>query len=140
MRFTVPELTPEPTILGPDSMPRGEGRTLLVVVAHADDVAMFAGGVIVLWARAGWRVICLRVTDDRWDSVGLDEAKTIRLNTAELREAAEVLGIAEVHDLMWPSDVMGDASRVKLRERIIHAIRRFKPYGLVSFDPDSMFY
>ncbi len=91
-------------------------------------------------AMAGWHIHCLRVTDDRWDSVGLDEAETIRRNAVEFRQAAEVLGIAEVEDLGWQTDVLGDASRVALRERIIRAIRTVKPYGIMSFDPDSLFH
>jgi LmbE family N-acetylglucosaminyl deacetylase len=137
--FISPHLVTKPVIVSPESIVPGDGRTLLVVVAHADDPAFFAGGVLALWARAGWRLVCLRVTDDRWDSVGLDEGETVRCNTLEFHEAAQVLGIAEVHDLGWQTDVLGDVSRVKLRERMIHAIRRFKPYGLVTFDPDSMF-
>lgn len=138
--FTVPQLATEPEVLGPDDMAPGDGRTLLLVVAHADDPALFVGGVVVLWAQAGWRIVCLRVTDDRWDSVDLDEDETIRRNAAEFRDAARMLGMAEVHDLGWQTDVLGDASRTALRERIIHAIRRFRPYGIVTFDPDSMFY
>ena len=93
-----------------------------------------------MWARAGWHIHCLRVTDDRWDSVGLDEAETIRRNAAEFRQAAKILGIAQVEDLGWQTDVLGDVSRVALRERIIHSIRRLKPYGIVTFDPDSLFH
>ena len=140
MPFVSPYLATEPVILSPHSIPRGDGRTLLMIVAHADDPAFFAGGATILWTRAGWRIICLRVTDDRWDSVGLDEAETVRRNAEEFREAAAVLGISDVHELGWQTDVLGDASRVKLRESIIHAIRRFKPYGLVTFDPYSMFF
>jgi len=140
MSFTAQELATEPVIVTPASVPPGEGRTLLLVIPHADDAAIFVGGAIALWVQAGWRLVCLRVTDDRWDSVGLDEAETIRRNAAELREAAAILGIAEVHDLGWRSDILGDASRVRLRERLIHAVRRFKPFGIVTFDPDSMFY
>ena len=139
MAFVSPELATHPIIVTSENMPQGRGRLLLLVVAHADDPAFFAGGTI-LWAKAGWRVVCLRVTDDRWDSVGLDEAETIRRNAIEFRQAASELGIAEVHDLGWQTDVLGDASRVDLRERIIHAIRRLKPYGLVTFDPSSMFF
>jgi len=138
--FIIPQLSTEPEVLGPDDIAPGNGRTLLILVAHADDLAMFTGGVVALWAGAGWRIVCLRVTDDRWDSVGLDEAETIRRNAAEFRDAARILDVAEVHDLNWQTDVLGDASRVALRERMIHAIRRFRPYGLVTFDPDSMFY
>ena len=134
MRYAVPELATEPRIVTPDLIRPGEGRTLLVVTAHADDAAIFIGGAIALWAAAGWRIVLLRVTDDRWDSVGLDEAETIARNAAELREAAAILGVAEVVDLMWQTDVLGDVSRVGLRERIIEAIRRFRPFGIVGFD------
>ena len=138
--FISPHLRTDPQIVTSASVERGENRTLLLIVAHADDPAFFAGGVLPLWAAAGWRVVCLRVTDDRWDSIGIDEAETIRRNTAEFEAAARVLGIAETHDLLWRTDVLSDVSRVKLRERTIHAIRRFRPYGVVTFDPDSMFF
>lgn len=138
--FTIPELATRPQILKPDDIAKGEGRTLLLVVAHADDPAFFVGGVVALWARAGWQIVCLRVTDDRWDSVDLDEAETIRRNSEELRHAGDILGIAEIHDLGWQTDVLGDVSRVSLRERVIHAIRSFRPYGIVTFDPDSLFF
>jgi LmbE family N-acetylglucosaminyl deacetylase len=140
MAHISPYLATEPVILAPGSIPHGEGRKLLLVVAHADDPAFFVGGTCVLWASAGWHIVCLRVTDDRWDSVGIGEEETVRRNDAEFRAAASALGIAEIHDLHWHTDVLGDASRVKLRERVIHAIRLYKPYGLVSFDPNSMFF
>jgi N-acetylglucosamine malate deacetylase 1 len=139
-RFTIPELQTKPVIVTQESLEQGLRRTLLLVVAHADDSAIFVGGIVAMWARAGWHIHCLRVTDDRWDSVGLDEAETIRRNAAEFRQAAKILGIAQVEDLGWQTDVLGDVSRVTLRERIIHAIRRLKPYGIVTFDPDSLFH
>jgi len=94
VRFTIPELQTEPVVVTQESLEKGMGRTLLLVVAHADDPAIFVGGVVAMWAKAGWHVHCLRVTDDRWDSVGLDEAETIRRNAVEFRQAARVLGIA----------------------------------------------
>ena len=140
MAFVSPHLATDPVIMTPENITEGRGRSLLLVVAHADDPAFFAGGTLMLWARAGWHIVCLRVTDDRWDSAGLDQAETIRRNAIEFREAASALGISEVQDLGWHTDVLGDASRVELRERIIHAIRRYKPYGLVTFDTSSMFF
>jgi LmbE family N-acetylglucosaminyl deacetylase len=119
----------------PTPIEPGHGRTILLVVAHGDDPALFLGGTLILWADAGWRIICLRVTDDRWDSFGLDEASTIVANSNEFRAAAAVLGIAEIIELGWATDVLGDASEVALRERVIRQIRRCRPYALVSFDP-----
>lgn len=123
-----------PTIIAP-----GEGRTILLVVAHADDPALFLGGAILRWADAGWRIVCVRVTDDRWDSHNLTEAATIAANAAEFRQAATALGITEIVELGYATDVLGDASEVALREHVIRQIRTHKPYALVSFDPYAMY-
>jgi LmbE family N-acetylglucosaminyl deacetylase len=139
-QFLLPDLAPVPQVMRAVDLVYGKGRVLLVIVAHADDPAIFAGGVLALFAHAGWQVHVLRVTDDRWDSVQLGEDETIARNAAELRAAAAVLGLAGVWDLGWQTDVLGDASRVSLRERLIHAIRRLRPYALMGFDPNSMFY
>ncbi len=117
----------------------GGGRVVLVVVAHADDPSLFLGGTIVRWASAGWRVVCVRVTDDRWDSVGCSEAETIAANAVEFRSAAAVLGIAELVDLGYATDTLADASEVELREQIIRLVRTHRPYALVTFDPYAMY-
>lgn len=117
----------------------GHGRTILLTVAHADDPALFLGGTILRWADAGWRVVCVRATDDAKDSVGSNERDTIAANAAEFRAAAAALGIQEIVELGLPTDTLGDFSGVKLRERIIWAIRKFKPYALVTFDPYAMY-
>lgn len=117
----------------------GRGRTVLLVVAHADDPTLFLGGTLIRWADAGWRVVCVRVTDDRWDSVGLSEAETIAANAAEFRSACTLLGIQDIVELGYPTDVLGDASEVELREHIIRAVRTHRPYALVTFDPYAMY-
>jgi LmbE family N-acetylglucosaminyl deacetylase len=136
--FLMPGLRPVPQVLRPADVPPGRGRTLLLVIAHADDAAIFAGGVLALFAAAGWRIHALRVTDDRWDSVALDAAETVARNAAELRAAAALLGIAAVEDLMWHTDVLGNADRVALRGAIVRVIRRERPHSLMTFDPDSL--
>lgn len=108
---------------------------MLIVVAHADDATLFVGGTIATWADAGWRVVCVRVTDDRWDSFGLSEDETIVANAEQFRRAAAILGIDEVVDLGHPTDVLGDASEVALRGELIREVRRHRPYALVTFDP-----
>ena len=130
---------PTPRLHSAASLPPGEGRTLLLAVAHGDDPALFLGASLALWSRRDWRLVVLRVTDDRWDSVGLDEAETIVRNRAEFEQSCRLLGVAETVHLDWQTDVLADCSRVALRERIIHALRRFRPYALVGFDPYAMF-
>lgn len=117
----------------------GRGRTVLVVVAHADDVALFLGGTVARWAEAGWRVVAVRATDDRWDSVDLPEELTVAAARRELEAAAAVLGVAELVDLNYPTDTLGDVSEVELREHVIRLIRTHRPHTLVTFDPYGMF-
>ncbi len=112
---------------------------VLVVVAHADDVALFLGGTVAAWSDAGWRVVVVRVTDDRWDSIGLTEDETIEANAAEFRRACDVLGVAHIVELGYATDVLADVSEVTLREQIIRQVRTHRPYALVTFDPFSMF-
>ena len=117
----------------------GHGRVILLVVAHADDVALFLGGTVAAWSAAGWRIVVVRATDDRWDSVGSDAASTVAANRDEFEQAAAILGVDEIVELGYPTDTLGDVSTVELRERIIHAVRTHRPYSLVSFDPYSMY-
>ena len=118
----------------------GEGRVVLVVTAHADDATLFLGGTVARWADAGWKVVVVRATDDRWDSFGLSETDTIVANKQQFDAALHVLGVAEVVELGYATDVLGDASEVELREKIIRLIRTHRPYALVGFDPYAMYH
>jgi LmbE family N-acetylglucosaminyl deacetylase len=134
----------EPTTTGDRTpthraFPPGDGRVVLAVMPHADDLVLFLGGTVGRWVDAGWRVVLVRVTDDRWDSVGMSEHDTIVANAAELRASCEVLGVDTIVEFGMATDVLGDTSTVALRERIIREVRRHRPYALVTLDPHSRF-
>lgn len=112
---------------------------MLLVVAHADDVALFLGGTVAMWAERGWRVVVMRVTDDARDSWGRTVAETVEANRREFERAAEILGVAELIELGYPTDVLGDVSEVELREHVIRAVRTHRPYALVGFDPHAQY-
>ncbi len=118
----------------------GAGRGVLIITAHADDAALFLGGTIARWVDADWRVIVVRVTDDRWDSYQMNEAETTIANKHQFDAALAALGVAEVVELDYPTDTLGDASEVDLRERIIKLIRTHRPYALATFDPYAMYH
>jgi LmbE family N-acetylglucosaminyl deacetylase len=118
----------------------GRDRCVLLVVAHADDPTLFLGGTIARWADAGWRVVVVRVTDDRWDSVGCDEPTAIAENRAGFERAMAILGVAHAHDLGYPSDALGDVRETELREHIIRLVRTHRPHTLVTFDQSAMYH
>jgi LmbE family N-acetylglucosaminyl deacetylase len=120
-------------------IPPGKNRTVLVVVAHADDPTLFLGGTVARWADSGWRVVVVRATDDRWDSWNLDEASTTAQNKQQFDKAMGILGVSHIVELGWPTDSLGDASELVIREQIIRQIRTHRPHTLVTFDPCSQF-
>ncbi len=115
----------------------GGGRTVLIVVPHADDMTLWCGGTIARWSDAGWRVIVVRVTDDHWASVGYDDIDTAKLNRVQLEAAAEILGVGGLVELGYHSDTLADVAHVELTEHVVRLIRTFRPYALVTFDPQA---
>lgn len=111
----------------------------MVISPHADDAAAFCGGTLAKFANDGWRVLFVRVTDDARDSVGLTVQETVQRNAEECAEAARCLGAAEVIHLDFPTDALGDVSRVALRERFVYLFRKHRPYAVFSFDPFGMY-
>ncbi len=107
----------------------------MVISPHADDAAAFCGGTLAKFAAQGWRVVFVRVTDDRKDSFGLTVEETIRRNRQELEQAAPILGVAEIVDLGFETDCLADVSEVALRERIVYLLRKHRPYAVFTFDP-----
>jgi LmbE family N-acetylglucosaminyl deacetylase len=120
--------------------PKSKNKRALVVIAHADDLILFIGGTISALVKAGWQIGVVRVTDDRWDSYQLTEVQTIRANKVEFDKAMTKIGVSKIFELGLNTDLLGDYSEVELRMQLIRSIREFKPYLILSFDPDSYLY
>lgn len=113
--------------------------TALVISPHADDAAAFCGATLAKFADQGWQIILVRVTDDRKDSVGLSIEETIQRNTEELHAAARILGIAQIIELGFETDVLADVPLGRLRERFVYLFRKHRPYAVFTFDPYGLF-
>ncbi len=111
----------------------------MVISPHADDATAFCGGTLANFVDQGWKIILVRVTDDRMDSVGLSIEATIQKNAEELRESARILGIQEIVELGFKTDTLADVPFGKLREHIVYLFRKYRPYAVFSFDPDGLY-
>ncbi len=107
----------------------------MIISPHADDAAIFCGGAMARFTDEGWRVVLVRVTDDRYDSVGLTVEETIQANAREMRQAASILGVGEIVDLGFETDRLADVPLTVLRERIVYLLRKHRPHTVFSFDP-----
>jgi LmbE family N-acetylglucosaminyl deacetylase len=117
--------------------PVTKNKVALVCIAHADDLLLFCGATVLNLISQGWQVNVLRVTDDRWDSWGIDTSESISKNQSEFNAAMKKIGINSIIELGYATDVLGDNSEVELRGHFIDAIRNLRPYLIMSFDPDS---
>ena len=130
-----------------------EGRTLLAVFAHPDDESFGCGGTLARYAAAGDRVVLACATRGEAGKIAdpsLGTQETLaRVREAELRCAAEVLGIAEVIFLGYRDSGMegtpanhDPASFVNVDpevvvEQLAGLIRRVRPQIVITFEPNG---
>ncbi|MDQ3688613.1 MAG: PIG-L family deacetylase [Chloroflexota bacterium] len=120
-----------------DKLPTPE--RVLVVAAHPDDIEFGAAGTVARWVTEGATVRYLLVTrgDKGSDDPATDVVALAELREREQRAAAAEIGVDGVEFLDEP-DGLVEAS-LRLRERITHAIRSFRPEIVMTHDPTVLF-
>jgi LmbE family N-acetylglucosaminyl deacetylase len=134
-------------------MMRQPDRRLLAVLAHPDDESFGPGGTLALYARSGVDVHLICATNGEAGEVspemlhGYDHVGQLRLE--ELRCAASVLGLADVHllgyrdsgmpgspDNLHP-EALAAAPTDEVAAKITTLIRQIRPQVVLTFDPQG---
>ena len=110
-------------------------RRGMVVVAHPDDVEWMCAGTVAKWCAEGWHVVYVLCTDGSKGSSDPDMTSEdlVKLREAEQREAAGVLGVAEVVFLGHPDAYLEPT--LELRKELAREIRRHRPDVLITESP-----
>jgi N-acetylglucosamine malate deacetylase 2 len=112
---------------------------LLLIFAHPDDESFVAGGLSRMCANAGAQIALVTATCGEAGSRGDPPLCTPEalpaLRESELREAAALLGIREVHLLGYRDQHLTDAPPYKIREQLVAIVRRHRPHVVVTYDP-----
>ena len=120
------------------------GRTLLAVLAHPDDESLACGGTLARAADAGANVVLLCATRGERGSISdpslVPDGDLGRVRTAELREAAAVLGISQVTILDHPDGELRWTDVPELHDEIVSAIDRWRPDAVITFDEDGLYW
>lgn len=113
---------------------------LMCSLAHPDDETLGIGGVLARYVAEGVEVSLLTATrgERGWtgppeDNPGLQKLGQIR--TAELLNAADILGIKEVNFLDYIDGDLDQADNQEAIQKIVGHIRRIKPHLVITFDP-----
>jgi LmbE family N-acetylglucosaminyl deacetylase len=102
---------------------------------HPDDSEFGCAGTVARWTREGKRVVYIVLTngDKGTSDRSLPPERLVVIRQAEQREAAHVLGVAEVVYLGYPDQGLEDSS--ELRKDIVRQIRLYRPDTVVTVDP-----
>lgn len=111
--------------------------SVLVVVAHPDDIEYGTAAAVHRWTKAGAdvRYVLLTSGEAGIDTMDPAAAKTVR--EAEERESAARVGVSSVDFLGWPDGAIEYG--VALRHDIAAAIRRHRPEAVVASSWDDRF-
>jgi len=113
---------------------------LMCILAHPDDESLGTGGILARYADEGVHSSLITATrgqrgwqGDAADNPGQEALGQIR--EAELRAAAEVLGVQELILLDYVDGDLDKAEWKTAVSQIAHHIRRIQPHVVVTFDP-----
>src|SRR3989344_7787427 len=70
-------------------------KKALIVLSHPDDESFGPGGTIALWAKEGYEIHLVSVTKGEIGNNPTDD-ETAKIREAELRAAADILGISKI--------------------------------------------
>lgn len=116
-------------------------RSLLLCFAHPDDESFFAAGTARKYIEAGVNVVLVCGTRGERGSVGDPPLATIetlpQVRERELREAARIIGVSEVHVLDYHDQHLAEAPPEEMAEHIGGLIRRHRPDVVMTFDPNG---
>jgi LmbE family N-acetylglucosaminyl deacetylase len=115
-------------------------NSVLVIVAHADDMEFMAGGTIAKMADLGYTIREVIATNNERGTLEPDWSTefTAEARREEARRGAKVLGVdPEIEFLGYEDGRLSETPLNELRERCMRAIRRHKPEILITWDPHA---
>ncbi|MBL8148084.1 MAG: PIG-L family deacetylase [Anaerolineae bacterium] len=112
--------------------------TILIVVAHPDDIEFGSGGSAAAWTAQGAKVVYCIVTDGAGGSNSADMTpeRLVEIRRQEQAAAAAKAGVSDVHYLGYRDGEL--VATVDLRRHIARLIRQIKPNRVVIMDPTAV--
>jgi LmbE family N-acetylglucosaminyl deacetylase len=117
---------------------------LMCVLAHPDDESLATGGILAKYAASGVHTYLVMATrgERGWSGAAADNPGLWalgRLREAELRAAAQVLGLRETVFLDYQDGELDRAGHSEAIGKIVTQLRRVRPHVVVTFDPNGMY-
>jgi LmbE family N-acetylglucosaminyl deacetylase len=122
------------------------GKVLAAIQPHADDIPIFAGGLVAKLISEGYTGYLIRTTIDDAAGPGVG-AESVIANYRDNLEVARVLGLKKAYDLNYRNHQMDGVERLEYRARLIFLFRLlgidtvicYDPWGSYEENPDHYF-
>lgn len=113
---------------------------LMCVLAHPDDESLGTGGILAKYAAEGVETYLVTATRGERGWFGAEQdypgpEALGRQREAELRAAAQVLGLQEIAFLDYRDGELDQADPAQVIGQIVTHLRRLRPQVVVTFDP-----
>ena len=115
-----------------------EQNTLMVVIAHPDDESFPIGGTLAKYSAEGARIVLVSATHGEAGIPGLSPSETAKLREAELKSAAQVLGISRVIFLDYVDGKLDQVDERTAVAALKKIIQKEKPNALITFGADGI--
>jgi len=121
-----------------------ETLKLLAIFPHPDDETLGLGSTLTRYSAEGVEtyLVCATRGEHGWyESEGPDPglAGVARIREAELRCAAENLGLRDVSLLDYIDGDVDQANPAEIIRKLVTHVRRIKPHVVVTFSPDGAY-
>jgi LmbE family N-acetylglucosaminyl deacetylase len=110
------------------------GKVLAAIQPHADDLTIFAGGLVFKLMNEGYTGYLIRTTNDDHTGPGT-VGEGVLANERDNLAVARLFGMKKVYDLWYRNHMLDAVSPLEIRMRLIFLFRLLKVDTVVCYDP-----
>ncbi|MBI4268018.1 MAG: PIG-L family deacetylase [Chloroflexi bacterium] len=115
-------------------------RAILLIFAHPDDESFGTAGTVARYTRCGVPIDLVCATrGERGMRLGVpDNVDTGTAREAELRAAAAITGIRNIHFLGYGDSELDKADTGEITAKVLSVMRKLQPEVVITFGPDGI--
>jgi len=110
------------------------GKVLAAIQPHADDLPIFAGGLVLKLIDEGYTGYLIRITNDDHTGPGT-VGEGVLANERDNFAVAKSFGLKKTYDLYYRNHMLDGVSPLELRLRLIFLFRLLKVDTVICYDP-----
>lgn len=110
------------------------GKVLAAIQPHADDLPLFAGGLVLKLIDEGYTGYMIRTTNDDHTGPGT-VGEGVLANERDNLAVTRAFGLKKCYDLYYRNHMLDSVSPLELRVRLIFLFRLLKVDTVIGYDP-----